>query len=219
MKYETLAKRYTDNTARHYDRDRTDDRKWHNEQAAMNALLSLIPEGASLIDIPVGTGRFFDLYKKYSLRVTGMDISADMREQARQKALTHDFSVTLKHGDIRNIDAENHSVDVALCIRFLNWVKSEDLVPILGELKRISKKYVLVGLRHDAPASELSLSRRVMQILARLRRRSGLHKITVHKKDAIEDAFKTCGLHEISRICVENKYDGSDYYFYLMEKK
>ena len=116
MEFTRLAKRYRGGAADRYDSDREQTGKWALEQAAVETLLSVLPAGLSVVDIPVGTGRFIDLYQKLGLVATGIDVSTDMLGRAEEKARRMDAPIVLQQGDIRAISAPDGAFDLAVCV-------------------------------------------------------------------------------------------------------
>ena len=90
------------------------------------------------MDIPCGTGRFFEFYRRQSYKFIGMDISLDMLEQASKKA-TFDYQVEL--GNIFDIDTCN-IFDVVMCIRFLNLIKAKDVKKAFAEMQRVGRRII-----------------------------------------------------------------------------
>lgn len=105
---------YTGRKALEYDAKREGTGKWLWEQATVEELLPA--RARSVIDVPVGTGRFFALYASRGMSVTGVDLSNDMLVEARKK----DPSVRLVQGDLLNLKPAEF--DVAVCVRLLNWM-------------------------------------------------------------------------------------------------
>ncbi len=204
--FDGLTDRYTGATALHYDARRTGTLKWQTEQAIVERLLGTLPEGASVVDIPVGTGRFLPLYRKLGLAATGMDVSADMLARAREKGT----GLPLRLSDIRHIAASDGEYDCALCIRFLNWVDDDGLRAAVRELARVSRQHVIAGVRSYAPLSRLTLRRRIRQQWARWQPRAA-GALVVHDHAVVLDAFRQAHLAVESTSLIERSPDGTDY--------
>src|SRR3990170_2451843 len=98
MKLEELAKTYTGEMAETYDSKRTLSKKWQLEQDVVHRILESMPHGITLIDVPVGTGRFVELYHKLGIAASGVDISKDMIARAGEKAGALDAKIDLYQG-------------------------------------------------------------------------------------------------------------------------
>jgi ubiquinone/menaquinone biosynthesis C-methylase UbiE len=122
MDFEQLAQSYKGDAANAYDKERSSRKKWIAEQSIVENLLVTLPRGSSVIDIPIGTGRFIDLYHRLQLAATGMDISPDMIAIAAGKAKKIGLMIPLYTADIRKINAADGAFDTAVCICFLNWI-------------------------------------------------------------------------------------------------
>src|SRR5437899_5461628 len=98
MNFEQLARNYLGTAAKTYDDERAKLEKWASEQRIVEDLLATLPAGSSVVDIPIGTGRFVDAYHRLHLTPTGMDISPDMIEIAARKAQKVHLNMPLRTG-------------------------------------------------------------------------------------------------------------------------
>ena len=197
--------------------------KWWLENAAAETLLERIPEGASVLDVPVGTGRFFPIYKSRRLTVSGIDVSRDMLDEAANYAEEVGAAVTLAEGDIRNLPFPNNHFDLVLCVRFLNLAGEALMAESLRELARVSRQSVLIGVRYLAPYSELGKSpfdllRRTMRFLRLPIYRSSRWGLTNYRKDHVDAAIQEAGLQPLTSHHVERRWDGTDYVFLHLNK-
>ena len=115
---------YQDDRAESYDSRRSSEAKWQAEQTTFEDFLAMVaPTPARILDVPVGTGRFLELYARLGHEAIGIDVSSDMLAQAtlkQQQLLEAD--ITLRVGDITALDMDPYSVDVAVCSRLFNLV-------------------------------------------------------------------------------------------------
>ena len=223
MEHAELSKRYTGSIAENYDSHRTDVDKWQAEQVAVRQLLEKLPAGSSLVDIPVGTGRFIEMYAEFGLKPEGRDVSEDMLAQAAKKVKQYGITMPLTLSDITNLNAPDSSFDCALCVRLLNWLPFEQFRRALEELTRASRKTLIIGVRNYSSLEELkpfsSLSafvRTLRQIKRRIRGAGGL---VYHEHRQVTETFRALNLSVVDRICIENRADGTDYYIYRLEKR
>jgi ubiquinone/menaquinone biosynthesis C-methylase UbiE len=140
----TGAQKYHGEVAKGYDAKREDTDKWRNEQAIVERWIrELAPK--SVLDIPVGTGRFLPLYAELGCHVIGRDLSSDMLQEAAKKAGENCW---LGIGDARAIDQPDGSVDVAVCCRLMRWLETnETQLQVISELCRVAKKAVIFNVR------------------------------------------------------------------------
>jgi len=73
------------------------------------------PPGASLLDIPCGSGRHSIELARRGYRLTGIDLSADFLSLARAGAADAQVQVDLRHTDMRNPSLEADAFDGAFC--------------------------------------------------------------------------------------------------------
>ena len=150
------AGKYNGAIAKGYDAKREDSDKWKAEDRIVGELLSDLPAGTSVLDCPVGTGRFLPLYESKGFRVFGVDISDDMLREASQKAKSD--STFLRLGDARKLDLPDQSYDVAICIRLFRWLETKEMqLKVLSELMRVAKKRVIFNVRTETGPLPLSV--------------------------------------------------------------
>ena len=143
---------YQGNTAAQYDRKRSKRKKWKREIAAIRTLAAQFEPGTSILDIPVGTGRFLEFYNGGKHTVYGIDVSPDMLNQAKVKALAlggkNDRNdVYLVIGEAEHIPMRDKCIDYVVCIRMLNWVTKPIFKDIIKEYHRVARKGIIVGFR------------------------------------------------------------------------
>lgn len=133
-KAESTAKRYYGATAKDYNQRRAGQAKWSGEDSKVRELLSDLPSGARVLDVPCGTGRFFDLYRERGFDALGVDVSAAM--------LAECSGVPVRQGSIFALDLPDGSFDVALSIRFMNLIEADDMKIALRELQRVARRAI-----------------------------------------------------------------------------
>jgi ubiquinone/menaquinone biosynthesis C-methylase UbiE len=224
METNALRSHYDSDVAGAYDESRRHNPKWVAEQRAVEGILDDFPSGAMVLDVPVGTGRFLEYYARRGFVVLGIDSSEDMLRQAGKRDDIDHASMTLRVGDIFRLDVQSAHVDVAVCIRFMNLVSTESMRSALMELGRVSRRGVIVGIRHLVPRSELrlwhpsGLRRLLGRIVSRVRH--GMQgKVVFHPRSDVQAAVAAAGLVVSRSVCIEQRGDGTDYYIYLLGKK
>lgn len=139
------GRKYKGEIAAGYDAKRESQSKWHEENRIMRDWLSAFPKGTSVVDVPVGTGRFIPLYEELGFNVLGLDISEDMLKEASEKAKGD--NTYLRLGDARDIDLSDQGYDVAVCIRLFRWIKLYEVQYVLRELQRVARKNIIFNAR------------------------------------------------------------------------
>ena len=223
MKLQKLRKKYLGKEALTYDSKRIYDKKWAREQEVIYNLLKKIiknKKSLKLLDIPVGTGRFFEFYKKFNLSVTGADVSYDMLNQAKKKAQKLNFSPKLEIKDVTRINATDNEYDIVICFRLLNWLEKKDLRKAIKELSRVSKKDIIIGIRTENP--EIKLRNRIRNLkstLMKLKKRlSGGAVTKKHKERDFLNILAFNNLKIKERILIEAKKGINSYYVYHLIK-
>lgn len=124
-----------------YDAVRSGRRRWRDENAAVEEAMQ--DATGSVLDVACGTGRFFPLWKKMKLSVTGVDCSQSMLDVAQRKLKTAKLSVVDASAMPQFAD---RSHDHVVSVRLLNLVDEPTLAKILGELCRIARKRVVLTI-------------------------------------------------------------------------
>jgi Methylase involved in ubiquinone/menaquinone biosynthesis len=158
------AAKYVGQVAEGYDAKREQSPKWQLEQRIIEVMLSDLGAGASVLDCPVGTGRFLKFYAGKGLEFIGADISGDMLVQSALKLVPENhvaawvaacnkanqimpFRVpgkgVLTIGDIRQIGLPDKSVDAAVACRITRWLSPDDCQKMFRELQRVCRKRII----------------------------------------------------------------------------
>lgn len=135
---------YVGSRVRTYEAQRARQPEWTREREILGAAVAQMQAGDSLLDVPVGTGRFLPLYAERGLAVTGVDVSHDMVAEARRKGtgarlLVGDITVDL-------VKIVGGFVDYAVCLRLANWLLPWECELALGQLLRVTRTAVWFGL-------------------------------------------------------------------------
>ena len=109
---------------------------WHQ----IDEVLSLKPKNA--LEVGVGNKTVSNYLKNQGIRLTTFDIDEKLKPDVV--------------GDILNMPFENSSFDVVLCAEVLEHLSFDKFEKGLSELKRVSKKYVILSLPHFGHSIKLS---------------------------------------------------------------
>lgn len=140
------------------------------EELALESALSGVsgPIG-TIIDIGSGPGRFVPILRAHSARLIQVDYSVHMLNVSREDhpPVGSDHCI---RADARHLPLADQCADLVFCHRLLNHISdAESRRCVLGELRRISARYVLISCLM-APA----LVRAVRRSIAFLRGRSSI---------------------------------------------
>ena len=168
----TVHGAYSTDEAKTYDADREVEPLWHIENAYIASMLNRI-HASAILDVPVGTGRFFDLYA--SGPVTGVDLSPAMLEQAGSRIRLAKASITLVEASVTALPVPARHFDLVICWRLLHLLPPDMLDAVFTELRRVCRGTLCVQCyvpdvwwrRHLAKASRRL--RRLRLIFARNR--------------------------------------------------
>lgn len=137
--------RYSGSTVDNYINKRKS-QKWDTEQSIFQKTFLELGEKLKIIDIPAGTGRFFEFYDSLNYDVTAMDISNDMLQMAKKNA-PKNLNVHYQIGDAESLMFSENNFDCVVSARFLNWLPVSTYYKVLDEFKRITGKHLLMQVR------------------------------------------------------------------------
>lgn len=140
---EQVLGHYRGRKASDYEKSRKVHPTWVREDRAVRQALTGVPRGATVLDIPVGTGRFLGLYHELGLHAIGMDVSADMLAEARAKR----EGAELYLGDVRHIPLVEGSVEVAVCVRLFYWLNELEAARAFDELLRVARERIVLTVK------------------------------------------------------------------------
>lgn len=227
MDGDAIREKYTGEVAETYEERRQDSKQWRNEQQAVDLLLhkAITSKTETLLDIPVGTGRFFDLYAQYPVDVVGMDVSDDMLDRAREKCGESQSQITVETGDILDGSTLTTDADIVVCIRLCNWLTLAEIATALENLGELDPTHIIVGIRTTPQVDNGLLKKGWLlqyEIVHRIihRRWSNANRINIHEEQAWQEILDSCGYTVENRVLVDTglsgrKY-GSEYYIYLL---
>lgn len=152
------ADKYYGQVATGYEERRNKDPKWVLEQNIIEGMLRDLPAGTKVLDVPCGTGRFFEFYAKRQFLFLGLDKSQDMLKEAQDKlSYLNQFnpvSFQLLQADVRKVDElilsqgnEKSCPDVSLMVRLTRWLSPEDCVKALRALQAVTKDRIIFTAR------------------------------------------------------------------------
>lgn len=143
---DSTTKKYHGRKAETYESVRTKQERWDIENATVEAMLvKLKPQ--SVLDVPVGTGRFIPMYDRLKIRrVVGIDVSSSMLATAHNKTKKlHYSTVRLICKDVRQV--EKTTAEVSVCVRFLDLIDEEAMRSVMKTLMRLSSKAIICTIR------------------------------------------------------------------------
>jgi SAM-dependent methyltransferase len=195
-----LLEAYSGDRATAYDDRRSKSKRWRAEIKAMEMMLRQI-QATHVLDCPFGTGRWLPQYAESNMRVTGIDLSGGMLEQARSKLDAFPekaaHNVTLIEQSIFDLEPTQYQgdVDLVVCVRFLNWISFEDVTKVAKVLSSIGSKQMIIGVS-VIPANASFLRRTIYMAslwLNNARRDEGKPPQFVHDEKEVLQLFSGFG--------------------------
>jgi ubiquinone/menaquinone biosynthesis C-methylase UbiE len=154
------------------------------EEPVVRSFLSGLKPGRTL-DVAAGTGRFASILVELGHEVIAADMSIEMLERGRAKAIRASFL----RGDMRAIPLRSESVDLVACGLALTHV--QDLGPPIAEIARVVRPGGRVLLSDVHPFAVATGAQAMFKAVDGAR---GVARNHVHWPSAYLDAFATPGL-------------------------
>lgn len=107
-------------------------------------LFNMIGPDSCIVDVPCGSGRFFDIFSGASNLIL-IDLSANMLQVAAQKIGTSP-GVKLMQGNVCSMSLPDNCADLCFTMRLFHHFKDDSTrLAALKELARVSKRYVALS--------------------------------------------------------------------------
>jgi ubiquinone/menaquinone biosynthesis C-methylase UbiE len=135
---------YRGDVARGYLEKRLQQKSWHAEQDIVRDLLATVPDGSSVLDIAVGTGRFVEMYHRKNMSVSGIDISQDMLAEARKVLGAAYDRCDMRLGSAETLPWPDASFDLVVCFRFFGLIPMSVALNVLREIGRVARRSVII---------------------------------------------------------------------------
>lgn len=142
---ERTARKYRGKFAEGYRAKRESQRRWKEENEIVERFLSDLPPGTTVLDVPVGEGRFISLYSRRQFSVVGVDVSEDMLKLARRKRTS--TTTTLAKGSIFELPYDANTFDVGVCVRFLDLLDQDNMERAMLHLDRVVRSRIILTIR------------------------------------------------------------------------
>jgi ubiquinone/menaquinone biosynthesis C-methylase UbiE len=167
-----------------------------------------------LLDLPVGTGRFFRHYTSVQ-SLTGIDVSENMLEQARKNlhSLPAGVSVRLERGDVFSLRFSEAEFDAAIVWRLFHLIPPDLLPGAIRELCRVTSKNILlqsyVPVERSTWRAGLSRVRGWMRWTVTDSSPWSHIRSYVHNQRRIDELFADSGFDSSTSVVLD-KYGGQD---------
>ena len=232
--------RYRGATADTYNAQRSGHPKWRRELEIIDTVAAGLETSTSVLDVPIGTGRFTPSFKAGHHPILGIDISKDMLHEARSLADEPDGVTQLLVGDAEMLPLRDGSLDYVVCMRLLNWVTLDILRQLTAEFLRVSRRGLILEIRVSRPIDPRGLSSVTEMLMLRIRSwgerlfgrarqiatslARGLLRLradgattattqlgyTIHREADIEALFGELGLVPLERHLVDDRVSHAD---------
>lgn len=136
---------YQGDIAANYELDRVTEPVWQEEQRWMEAWARELPAGASVLDLPAGTGRFVGILRARGCRVHAVDISEDMLHELRRRHPAGE-GLIIERGDAEALPYADASFDYVVCWRLFHLLPPAASERVLRELGRVCRGQIVLDV-------------------------------------------------------------------------
>ena len=167
--------KYTGSIAATYDADREVEAHWWKEDQFVRDYFGEKPV-PRLLDLPVGTGRFFPHYKLVE-QIVAVDVSDDMLNEARLKLTTLPPGTigSVERGDVFALRFGDREFTHALVWRLFHLLPGNLLPAAVAELCRVTSREIVVQTYPVTPPANNPVTRPYRRRIA-----SGLRRVARH---------------------------------------
>jgi ubiquinone/menaquinone biosynthesis C-methylase UbiE len=123
---------------------------WEICTSILDKILQNNPKTMKVIDVGCGIGDFTqELAKRYPQfnEIIGIDSLKEVLEIAKKNAMQFD-RVSFTEGNVLDIPFNDRNFDVTICINLLHHIHIDDFERAIGELARITDKYLILEIRN-----------------------------------------------------------------------
>ncbi|MGA4844369.1 class I SAM-dependent methyltransferase [Streptomyces sp. G45] len=119
-------------------------------ESERNFILGKVRPGEDVLDMGCGTGRFTVLMAEAGAKVSGLDISQAMLDQARQKLAERGHTADLREGDMAHLPFDDASFDTVTSMLALMHIPLEDRQAVFHEVRRVLRPggRILLGVKN-----------------------------------------------------------------------
>jgi ubiquinone/menaquinone biosynthesis C-methylase UbiE len=119
-----------------------------NTKRVISKLIRLTGREGFALDVPCGTGRLSHLILKSGYQWIGADISLEMMMESRQRMAGFQDSFWNIRLDSEAIPFKDSSIDCLFSIRFIYHIPVEIRRRMLKEMRRITKKWLIIDYNY-----------------------------------------------------------------------
>ena len=215
----TVIRRYSSRGARRYEA-RRGGKRWDAEARAFERLFKRV-NPRSVLDCPVGTGRWFELFRQHGAKVVGIDISQNMLNEAARK-FPDSADIRLERRDVLNPREQSglgSGYDLIVCTRFVYWLRPTELSILLEKFRGTGAPRLLTGAKvtieeRGRTAGSEGFLRFLDRVRARLYRRAIKR---IYDEEALLAIFAKHGWRLSERAPVVSTHS-MRYFYYLFER-
>ena len=103
------------------------------------------PKNFKVLEIGCGSGKNIRyLYKKYNSECYGVEPNKELVSKLNREHQKNGFNIKFLCGFSNHLDFDDNSFDLVFCWSVLHWVDRNQILQTLGEMFRVTNKYILL---------------------------------------------------------------------------
>lgn len=115
------------------------------EKGAVLEALGRLGAFSSVLDCPVGTGRWLPLLQSGGARTIGADISAEMLEDAQRRSQGRECDTSLVRADVISLPFRDEAFDIVFCFALFKHLPRDLVRLTLAEFSRVASCGIIVS--------------------------------------------------------------------------
>jgi len=163
------------------------------ERRALLRCLRGLPVGAEIVDVPCGTGRLAEVLLEAGYRVTGLDISQAMLDEAQRKLARFGARFTCRTADATQLQRPERPFAAVICMRVLMHFPLPQQIEFLRSVSSQTDGPVIFNQSYD------SGYHRARRNLKRLLGHQPPARFPITEGD-LRELLHACGLREVRRF-------------------
>jgi len=105
----------------------------------------IIPENYKVLEVGCGSGKNLRyLSKQYNCKCYGLEPNQELVNILINDHLKNGYNIKFVYGFSSQLEFEDNDFDLVICWSVLHWVNRNKILQTLGEMLRVTQKYILI---------------------------------------------------------------------------
>jgi len=105
----------------------------------------LIPENYKVLEVGCGSGKNLRyLSKQYNCKCYGLEPNQELVNKLNNDHLKNGYNIKFVYSFSNHLEFEDNDFDLVICWSVLHWVNRNQILQSIGEMLRVTQKYILI---------------------------------------------------------------------------